>query len=152
MQMDSFRYFLYHLKSTKCSLEKDANVINTFQTAIKQYGWTRNCSRPRVVCWIQTLMMTQNLTGCNDLQSSGAWTDGESLVGEKNSWVSINPWPTCTETLSDSCLPPHQPLNILQKWTCAEVTAYLRLVGIIQESYSAWIKLAPSVIQRSGFL
>lgn len=149
MQIDSSRYFLYHLKSTKPSLENDAGVINTFQTAIKQYGWTRNCSSPSVVCWAQTLMMTQNLTGCNDLQYLEAWTGKESLVGGKNSWVSINPWLTCTETLLNSCLPPPQPLNMLQKWGDF---AYLCLVGIIQESYAARIKLAPSVIQRSGFL
>lgn len=83
MQMDSFRYFLFHLKSTKVSLEKDANVTNTSQTAIIQYRWTRNHSSPRVMYWIETLTMTQNLTGCKDLQSSEVWTSRESLVWGK---------------------------------------------------------------------
>lgn len=67
--MDYFRYFLFHLEFTKAFLEEDANVTNTFETVIVQYRWIRNHSSPRVMYWIQTLMMTQNLkTDCSDLQ------------------------------------------------------------------------------------
>lgn len=58
-------------------------MTNTSQTAIIQYRWTRNHSSPIVMYWTETLMMTQSLTGCNDLPSSEAWTSRESLMWEK---------------------------------------------------------------------
>lgn len=79
--LDKYREYLKssgQCRSTKSSLEK-VNVVKTFQTSLIQYIWTGNHSNPRAVCWIQTLMMTQNLTDCNDLQPSELRQMGDRL-------------------------------------------------------------------------
>lgn len=110
------RYFLLHLESTKAFLEEDANVTNISQTVILQHRWTRNHSSPRVMYWIQALMITQNLTDCSDLQSSEAWKAGSHLW-EKNSGVSIYPWPDMLSNIS-LAPPQHSRNEHMMRWVC----------------------------------
>lgn len=98
-------------------------MTNTFQTAIIQYRWTRKHSSLRVMYWTETLMMTQNLTGCNDLQSPEAWTSGESLVGEKTvGFLSTRDLhaQTCSQTPASLLPSPskHSSNEHMMRWVC----------------------------------
>lgn len=103
--MNSFRYFLFHSKATKISLEKDANVTD-IPDSIDGLGNSFHS---------QSNVLDRNTDG-NDLQSSEAWTSGESLVGEKTvkpvgilSTLDLNAQ-TCSQT-SASLLPSKHSRN-----------------------------------------
>lgn len=129
------RYFLFHLESTKASLEEDANVTNIFQTVILQHRWTESFqpqsnaldtstdddSKPQ---WLVVI--------CNHQRLGQAG----SHLWEKGSGVSICPWPMCTDMLSDISLtlPQHSRNEQMMWWWVCLPQSGRHHIGILFHS------------------